>query len=210
MILYCSIILIAIILLIGANALFSMSVFGFGIGYIAGSVLLTVVGAIAVDGLLAAIIRRLPEKWFAHDKKCFNVSAKEKKFYEKIKIRKWKDRVPELGQFTHFHKNKIADPHSNEYLERYMLEAAYGEAIHLSGVVGGFLVIFFRPLRYWLCFGLPVAIINALMNLPSYAILRYNFYKLKILYASNERRARRAAEEKKVGGEAEKAAEAQA
>jgi hypothetical protein len=185
--------LIAIALLIGGNALFSMPAFGFGIGYVVGSVLLTVVGAVAVDGIFAAIIRRLPEKWFAHDKKFFNVSAKEKKFYEKIKIRKWKDKVPELGQFTHFRKNKIADPHSNEYLERYMLEAAYGEVIHLAGMVAGFLVIFLRPLRYWLCFGLPVAIINLLMNLPSYSILRYNFYKLKILYSSNVRRAQRAA-----------------
>lgn len=191
MVLYCSIILIAIALLIGGNALFAMPAFGFGIGYVVWSVVLTVVGAIAVDGIFAAIIRRLPEKWFAHDKKFFNVSAKEKKFYEKMKIRKWKDKVPELGQFTNFRKNKIADPHSNEYLERYMLEAAYGEIIHLAGVFGGFLVIFLRPLRYWLCFGLPVAIINVFMNLPSYSILRYNFYKLKILYASNARRKER-------------------
>jgi glycosyl-4,4'-diaponeurosporenoate acyltransferase len=183
--------LIAIALLIGGNALFAMPAFGFGIGYVVWSVVLTVVGAIAVDGIFAAIIRRLPEKWFAHDKKFFNVSAKEKKFYEKMKIRKWKDKVPELGQFTNFRKNKIADPHSNEYLERYMLEAAYGEIIHLAGVFGGFLVIFLRPLRYWLCFGLPVAIINVFMNLPSYSILRYNFYKLKILYASNARRKER-------------------
>jgi glycosyl-4,4'-diaponeurosporenoate acyltransferase len=177
--------------LIGGNALFAMPVFEFSIGYIIRSSLLTVVGTIAIDGIFAAVIRRLPEKWFAHDRKFFNVSAKEKKFYEKIKIRKWKDKVPELGQFTNFRKNKIADPHSNEYLERYMLEAAYGEVIHLAGVFGGFLVIFLRPLPYWLCFGLPVAIINVFMNLPSYSILRYNFYKLNILYASNIRRKER-------------------
>jgi hypothetical protein len=136
----------------------------------------------------------LPEKWFGHERRFFQVSAKEKKFYEKLKIRKWKDKVPELGQFTNFHKNKVAEPRNNVYLERYMLEAAYGEVIHLAGCFLGFVIIFFYPLKYWLCFGFPVAVINLIMNILPYFILRYNFYKMKVLYRSNERKQRRAAE----------------
>lgn len=61
-----------------------------------------------------------------------------------------------------------------------MLEACYGEVIHFVCIFVGFFIIFCMPLKYWLCFGLPVAIVNALLNLPSVFILRYNFYKLKI------------------------------
>ncbi len=155
------------------------------------SVIINVVAVIAVDGLFAFIIRRMPAEWFNHKKKIFIVSAREKKFYEKIKIRKWKDKVPELGQFTNFSKNKIAEPKNNVYLERYFLEACYGEVIHLLSVFIGFVIIFFYPLEYWLCFGFPVAVANVLMNLPSFFILRYNSTKLRVLYESNERREQR-------------------
>ncbi len=192
MILYSAVIFIAVLLLSTGNILFSAPRFGFGAGFAILCVLLSVVAAIAVDGVFAALIRRMPEKWFAHDKKFFQVSAKEKKFYEKLKIRKWKEKIPELGQFTNFHKNKVADPHNNIYLRRYMLEACYGEAIHLVCVAVGFLIVFFFPLKYWLCFGFPVAVINALLHLPPFFILRYNFYKMKLLYQRNERRELRA------------------
>ena len=194
MILYGSIIFVCVCLLTGVNAVFAAPRFGVSFWFILGAVLINVVAVIAVDGLFAFLIRRLPEKWFGHERRFFQVSAKEKKFYEKLKIRKWKDKVPELGQFTNFHKNKVAEPRNNVYLERYMLEAAYGEVIHLAGCFLGFVIIFFYPLKYWLCFGFPVAVINQIMNILPYFILRYNFYKMKVLYRSNERKQRRAAE----------------
>ena len=194
MILYGSIIFVCVCLLTGVNAVFAAPRFGVSFWFILGAVLINVVAVIAVDGLFAFFIRRLPEKWFGHERRFFQVSAKEKKFYEKLKIRKWKDKVPELGQFTNFHKNKVAEPRNNAYLERYMLEAAYGEVIHLAGCFLGFVIIFFYPLKYWLCFGFPVAVINLIMNILPYFILRYNFYKMKVLYRSNERKQRRAAE----------------
>ena len=155
MILYCTIIAVCVCLLTAANMIFAAPVFGFGFWFVLGAVLLSVVAVIAVDGLFAFLIRRLPAKWFAHDRKFFLVSQKEKKFYEKLKIRKWKEKIPELGQFTNFHKNKVAEPFNNDYLTRYMLEAAYGEVIHLTLCVVGFVIIFFYPLKYWLCFGFP-------------------------------------------------------
>ena len=194
MILYGSIIFVCVCLLTGVNAVFAAPRFGVSFWFILGAVLINVVAVIAVDGLFAFLIRRLPEKWFGHERRFFQVSAKEKKFYEKLKIRKWKDKVPELGQFTNFHKNKVAEPRNNVYLERYMLEAAYGEVLHLAGCFLGFVIIFFYPLKYWLCFGFPVAVINLIMNILPYFILRYNFYKMKVLYRSNERKQRRAAE----------------
>lgn len=200
MTLYLSVIFVCILILTAGNLLLPSPMASLGLWPVLGLSVLAAVAAIAVDGLFAFLIRRLPAKWFAHDKKIFCASAREKKFYEKLKIRKWKDKIPELGQFTDFHKNHIADPKNNAYLERYMLEAAYGEVIHFVGLFVGFLVIFFFPLRYWYCLGLPVAIANILLNLPSVFILRYNFYKLKILYAANERKALRAAKKEEEQG----------
>lgn len=192
--LYLSAIGVCIVLLAAVNALAGSPLWSLGFWQMLGLIVLAAVAAIAVDGLFAFLIRRLPAKWFSCEKRGFAAFPKEKKFYEKLRIRKWKDKIPELGQFTNFHKNKIAEPKNNAYLERYMLEAAYGEVIHFAGVFAGFLVILFFPFRFILCLTLPVAIVNIFFNLPSLFILRYNYYKLRVLYDANERKARRAAQ----------------
>ena len=192
--LYLSAIGVCIVLLAAVNALAGSPLWSLGFWQMLGLIALAAVAAIAVDGLFAFLIRRLPAKWFSCEKRGFAAFPKEKKFYEKLRIRKWKDKIPELGQFTNFHKNKIAEPKNNAYLERYMLEAAYGEVIHFAGVFAGFLVILFFPFRFILCLTLPVAIVNIFFNLPSLFILRYNYYKLRVLYDANERKARRAAQ----------------
>lgn len=143
---------------------------------------LAIVAVMLIDGLTAGLCRLLPKKCANREKKIFDVSAKEKAFYEKLKIRKWKDKVPEIGQFTGFRKNKIADPKSVEYLDRYLLEICYGEIGHIASVFTGFFILglfFISPL--WIGVALPVAVISALLNLPSLFILRYNSYKLEYL-----------------------------
>ena len=151
--------------------------------------------AFVLDALLAVFIRRaLPSKWFDHKKALFTVGRKEKNFYEKAGIRKWKDKIPEWGKFTDFSKNKIARPTDNVYLSRYFMELCYGEAIHFFSVLAGFTVICFVPRAMFFSLALPVALINAACNLPSLFILRYNSYKLEVLYKNNEKRAARAAE----------------
>lgn len=153
--------------------------------------------AMAIDAAIALFIRRaLPAKWFNHKKAIFKVSAGEKKFYELIKIRKWKDKIPEWGKLTGFSKNEIARPQDNSYLEKYFMELCYGEVIHFISAWAGFLVPLLTPHALLFTLSLPVAVINALCNLPSYCILRYNSYKLEVLYKNNERRAAREAAKK--------------
>ncbi len=167
---------------------------GEGYLYVLGFTALAVVIVIAIDGLVSTIARLLPKKCARHEAKVFTVSAKEKKFYEKLKIRKWKDKVPEIGQFTGFRKNKIVDPKSVEYLDRFLLEICYGEIGHFFSVFLGFTLLLFYPLTdIWLAVSIPVAIINIFMNLPSLFILRYNSYKLVILRKSNLKKQSRMA-----------------
>ena len=111
-----------------------------------GYVILAVVLVILVDALVATIARLLPKKCANHAYRIFSVSAKERKFYEKLKIRKWKDKVPEIGHFTGFRKNKIAEPKNVEYLDRFLLEICYGEIGHFFGLFFGFAILLFYPI----------------------------------------------------------------
>ena len=152
---------------------------------------------ILVDGLTATIVRLLPTM---KDGKFFAVSKKEKNLYEKWQIRKWKDIIPEIGHFTGFRKNKLDDPKSVAYVERFLLESRYGEVGHLLSCPTGGLIFLAQLIpvfpSYWWMLCIGVFVVNVLLNLPSYFVLRYNYYKLTVLHHAllkKEKAARAAA-----------------
>ena len=155
--------------------------------YVIYTTALTII-VILVDGIVAWIIRNMPKKWFDYHHKMFITSEKEKKFYKIIKVKLWKEKVPELGMFTSFRKNKISDPNNPEYLKRYILEACYGVAIHYFSVPFGFLIMLCDYKMYsgssilFLTIALPVALVNAVLILLPAFILKYNLPKLIRLY----------------------------
>ena len=141
-----------------------------------------IVTIIILDGLVATVCRLLPKKCANYTDRWYQVSKKEKQFYEKLHIRAWKDKIPEIGHFTGFRKNKIAQPQSIEYLERFLLEACYGELGHLWIMPIGFAILgLFFIGETWMALSIPVAIVNAILNLLPVLVLRYNRYKLEIL-----------------------------
>jgi hypothetical protein len=131
--------------------------------------------------LFAFLCNHIPASW-VKNKKFFEVSKKEQKFYEKLGIRAWKDKVLELGGMGGFSKSKIDDPNSPEYIERFLIESYKGEIDHICGMIAGFSVIFLIPLKYALFIGVPIAIVNVVVNMMSTMILRYNTPKLKTLH----------------------------
>ena len=189
MILYLSTIFAGMILIGVLNYFLAVPVFDFEWWFIILGVVVSTVAIILIDGVFAWLVRWvLPERWFGVDKTCFSAGKKECNFYEKIGIKRWKDKVLELGGFSGFHKDKLGDATSNEYVSRFIVEANYGVIVHVACIVFGFGVIFVFPLKYWLCFGVPVAVVNAVLNLLPLWILRYNLPKLHALYNYNERR----------------------
>ena len=185
---YVSVILTASVIIGVMNGLFAFSAYDGNVWNIFLCVAVSVVGAIFIDSVFATIIRWiLPKKWFSIDKKRFAAGNKERRFYEKIGIKKWKDKVIELGCFTGFRKNKIADPANNLYIERYILEANYGIVVHIACVFCGYLVCFIFP-AHWYSVGLPVGFVNMVLNTLPLMILRYNLPKLHALYRLNARR----------------------
>ena len=110
------------------------------------------------------------------------------RFYEKIGIKKWKDKALELGAVTGFRKNKLYSPNNNEYVKRFILEANYGIMVHVYCIVFGFLVMLANLFYPFVYVTLPIAIVNLVLNLLPIFILRYNLPKLHSLYKFNLRK----------------------
>ncbi len=153
-------------------------------------VMLTVtmtIAAIAVDGLTAFLIRRLPNDWFDYKKRFFTVKKQEQRFYKAIKVKSWRRFVIELGIFTNFSKSRFTDPSNSDYTARFLLESCYGVVIHIVGIFVGFSVMAIYPPMAW-CIGLPVTAVNAILNLLPIFALRYNTPKIKMIHERNLRR----------------------
>ncbi len=174
---------------IGAmNCLFALPTFDGDVWRVVFSVAMSVIAAILIDGIFATIVRWiLPKKWFSLDKKRFAAGRRERRFYERLGIKKWKDKVIELGCFTGFRKNRIAEPANNEYIGRYIIEANYGIVVHIACMFCGYLVCLLFP-AHWYSVGVPVGFVNMMLNLFPLMILRYNLPKLHSLYRFNLKR----------------------
>lgn len=195
---YVSVILTASVVIGVINGLFMLPAYDENAWNIVLCVAVSVIGAIAIDSVFATIIRWvLPKKWFSIDKTRFAAGKRERRFYEKIGIKKWKDKVIELGAFTGFRKNKIADPANNLYIARYILEANYGIVVHIACIFCGYSVCFIFP-AHWYSVGLPVGFVNMALNALPLMILRYNLPKLHALYKLNARRIKRTEAEDKT------------
>lgn len=146
-------------------------------------IVISVIGVIIIDGIIAAVVHHFPKKWFDPKQNKYKLKKGEKKFYDIIKIRKWKDKIPEIGALTcDFGKGKIENPDDLEYIYSFLIEMGYAESIHFSSCILGFLVIFIIPLKYFYFIGIPVGIINIGFNILSAFIQRYNRPKLLMLY----------------------------
>ncbi|MCR5232265.1 MAG: hypothetical protein K6B64_06435 [Acholeplasmatales bacterium] len=185
--LYLVLIILATLLIALVNIL--CSAFGNPWWYSLVASILATIAVILVDGLVATIIRHLPEKWFSHENKCFDVPKKEIKFYEAIGIKKWKDLIPELGGFTNFHKNHVNEPNNPKYIERFLLEINYGHVLHFLGVPFGYLIMLLdygiymgRGITIGLTIGIPVATVNAILCLLPAFVLRYNYPRLQVMH----------------------------
>ena len=182
MVLYLSVIIVATILISVLNIFCNPVAMDWSWYWIVIGTVLSVIVEIGICGMFAAIVHAMPEKWFSPDKKFFSVGKKERKFYEKIGIKSWKDKVWELGALGGFRKNKIADPNDPDYLHKFLVEANIGLVIHLVGCVTGFAVIFILPLKFAWTIGFPVAMVGLFLNTLPSMILRYNTPKLKVAY----------------------------
>ncbi len=179
MVLYIGIILLGNLLIILGNLL-STGHWGAWL-YVCGYSVMATICVIAVDGLTAFLVRRLPEKWFQPGLAFYEVSQGERKFYRCLGVKRWKDKVPELGMFTGFHKSHLTAPKDASYLGRFLMESNYGAVIHWVNALFGFLIVAIPGLG-GISYTLPVALVNFILSLMPAMILRYNTPGLLRLY----------------------------
>lgn len=144
---------------------------------------LIVLFSFLVCGITAGAVRLLPKKLFDKENVFFTVGKKEKSLYEKCKIRRWKDKVPDLGKLTGFDKDRVGDVKDAAYLRRFLLECHYGEVGHLLSLFSESVIFLFASsfVGGWLIC-VCVWLVAAFLNLLPIFVLRYNSYKLNILY----------------------------
>lgn len=137
---------------------------------------------VAVDGFFALVVHLLPNKWFGIENRLYKVSNKERKFYEKLKIRLWKDKILELGSLGGFSKKSLKSSSDKEYIMQFIIESNKGVLTHIIGCFAGFIALFIFPIGCAFNITIPICIINFILNLPSLFILRYNTPKLHAGY----------------------------
>lgn len=138
---------------------------------------------IIIDGLFASIVNKVfPSKWFNENNPHFKVSKKQQRFYDKLKIKKWKDLLPELGGLGGFSKSKLKDSSDPEYIRQFIIENNKGVITHIDGMIFGFLLVALFPFRFALMITIPVSIVNFVLNIFPTMALKYNTPKLQIIY----------------------------
>ena len=98
---------------------------------------LSVLGAFLLDLVCATVVHFMKNTWFDDKHRIFQVSKREKKFYEKLGIKSWKDKVWELGGMGGFSKSKMTDPNNPEYLWRFIIENNKGILVHILCIMIG-------------------------------------------------------------------------
>lgn len=160
------------------------------------SVLMTalcVLLAFSIDAAVALFTRYvLPKSFFNPFRRRFTCARFEKSFYSAIGIRKWKDKIPETGGLlVKFPKNRVLDFHDNEYLFKFMEETCYAEIMHVWSIFLGFAVLFACKGTLRLTIALPVAAVNALLQLLPVFVQRFIRPQLARVYQRNAERSRR-------------------
>ena len=156
------------------------------------AVFLCTAAQFALDGLVAIIINKLPDKLFGADNPLYSVSEAEKQLYKKLKVRSWKDKVWELGGLGGFSKKRLADPTSPEYIEKFIVECNKGVLTHRLSYPIGFLPMLLLPHVSAFSIALPVASVNLFLNILPTVVLRYNTPKLQAMLKRMNRKPKNA------------------
>lgn len=172
---------LSIILILGLNLIF----------YTSASTLLwfliTFCVVVVSTFFIAYIASLFGTKFYEPERKIFHVFKFEKKLYESVGIKKWKDKIPELGkQLAGFDKSTLVEPDNPEYIHKFLIENCKGSFLHTISIIYSilslFILIFFLPYPFILTMWLPTTVVAVIVHSLSLMILRYTRPKLRVLY----------------------------
>lgn len=141
-------------------------------------------------GVIVAMPRCWQMKWFNSENKIYNVSEREIRFYRRINLPKWKDKLPQYNK--HFEKRHLPDEITKEYLFTYIFMTCRAEVVHyVTGLVGYlslFLSFLSENVEYWQDVYFTVSTAVLIGNIPFSMIQRYNRYRLQRLLGNLNKR----------------------
>ena len=150
----------------------------------------------ALDGTLAIVINKMPDRWYGVENPLYHVSDRERELYNKLKVRLWKDKVWELGGLGGFSKKNLLSPDDPAYIEKFIIECNKGVLTHRLSYPIGFLAMLTLPNICAITIALPVAVVNLFLNILPTLALRYNTPKLKAMLKRLRRKQGLSNEEK--------------
>ena len=175
--LYLSTIGIAMGIIVAANVAFGVAPWH----YVLIAVVFCTALQVALDGLVAILINRMPDRWFGVDNPLYAVSPRERELYRCLKVRYWKDKVWELGGLGGFSKKNLKKPNDPEYIEKFIIECNKGVLTHRLSYPIGFLAMLTLHGACVLTIALPIALVNVYLNVLPTLALRYNTPMLKAM-----------------------------
>lgn len=180
----------SVLLIFGCNALFAVSATEFSLGILLLFLILAVLEAFAIDAIAALAVRYIiPQSFYNPLSKRFKCLRAEKKLYTKLGIRKWKDKIPETGGLlVGFQKKHATDLHDNAYVYKFMQETCYAELMHILSIPLGFITLALCPRALMLTVALPVASVNAFLQLLPVMVQRFIRPQLMRVYKANQKR----------------------
>lgn len=143
---------------------------------------LAVVDAVAWAGLSVGagyLGHRLPTRWLARDRVPFRLLGFERdgRWYERrLRIKRWKDRVPEAGDvFRGGFSKRAVQARDRAHLERFVVETRRAELTHWLLLAAAPLFLLWNP--WWL--GAVMVVYALVANVPCLLIQRYNRARLE-------------------------------
>ncbi|MEZ5374802.1 MAG: hypothetical protein R2704_19200 [Microthrixaceae bacterium] len=153
----------------------------------AATVGVSIVAWLAIGLTSGCVYHRLPADRFAHDNAVTRARPFEANgaFYQRrFRIRSWKNRLPEAGDFfaDGFSKRHL-DGRSEEHLNRFVAETRRAELVHWTNLCAGpWFLIWCEPLV-----GALMVLFGVVAHLPFIAVQRFNRARLMLVLARRER-----------------------
>ena len=183
MILYLVVIFITLGLIMVVNSYLSYAgIIDYSIRYVVLFTLIIFVFEFLVNLICVCVPRYVcPKKMMYPERKIYTVHKWESKLYNRLKINKWKDIIPELGCLAGFVKTKVEsdDP---SYLLKFAEETVYAEVMHTLSAILSFTILLIPP--YDLMFNITfwIAIVSFGLNILPIFVQRYNRPRLLRMY----------------------------
>lgn len=136
-------------------------------------------------GVASIISRLICRSFFSPDSALIKVTQKEVSFLEKCGVKKWKDKIPDMGFICGFRKNLKGNEEKNPaYFGRFLYEDVVASMLHTGTILLSPLCLLFLQPELMATIGTTTLLIAFVLNIMPVMVQRYNRPRLLRVYKS--------------------------